>query len=218
MNVNQYINGIMRKIKCGRKKKKEIKKQLLTDINFRLEQGETLADVMSQMGSIKEIADGFNESLTEEEKKNYARTKAIKIAAIIFVVLALIVAAALSLVHLFVPKGIDIEQSENFDKAQVEQAVKDTIELLDNKDYDALQANAIEEMKPYLTEDQMESGKAQLAKDWGKRQFIGKIYMGEISQEKHYAVAEVTVTYENVSVVYRLSYDTDMKLAGLYMR
>ena len=218
MNVNQYINGIMRKIKCGRKKKKEIKKQLLTDINFRLEQGETLADVMSQMGSIKEIADGFNESLTEEEKKNYARTKAIKIAAIIFVVLALIVAAALSLVHLFVPKGIDIEQSENFDKAQVEQVVKDTIELLDNKDYDVLQANAIEEMKPYLTEDQMESGKAQLAKDWGKRQFIGKIYMGEISQEKHYAVAEVTVTYENVSVVYRLSYDTDMKLAGLYMR
>ena len=219
MNVNQYINGIMRKIKCGGKKKKEIKKQLLTDINFRLEQGETLADVMSQMGSIKEIADGFNESLPEAEKKNYARTKAIKIAAIIFVVLALIVTAALTLVHLFVPKGIiDIDQSKYFDKAQVEQAVKDTIELLDNKDYDALQANAIEEMKPYLTEDYMESGKAQIAKDWGKRQSIGKIYMGEINQRKYYAVGEVTVTYENVSVVYRLTYDIDMKLAGLYMR
>ena len=38
MNANQYINGIMRKIKCGGKKKKEIRKQLFTDINFRLEQ------------------------------------------------------------------------------------------------------------------------------------------------------------------------------------
>ena len=218
MNVNQYINGIVRKIKCGGKKKKEIKKQLLTDINFRLEQGESLSNIMSQMGSVKEIADGFNESLTEAEKKNYARTKAIKIAVIVFVVLALILTAILALVHFFVPKGTDIEQSENFDKAQVEQAVKDTIELLDNKDYDALQANATEEMRPYLTENQMESAKAQLSKDWGKRQFIGKIYMAELSQKNHYAVGEVTVTYENVSVVYQLSYNTDMKLAGLYMR
>ena len=199
-------------------RKKEIKKQLLTDINFRLEQGESLPDVMSQMGSAKEIAEGFNENLTETEKKKYVQAKTVKIAVLIFMILALVLTAVLIFVHLLVPRGIDIEQSENFDKAQIEQAVKNTIELFDNKDYAALQANATEEMRPHLTEDQMESAKAQLAKDWGKRQFIGTVYMAEVSQKGNYAVSEVNVTYENVSVVYTLSYDTDMRLAGLYMR
>ena len=219
MNVNQYINGIARKIKCGREKKKEIKKQLLTDINFRLEQGESLADIMSQMGTAQEIADGFNESLTESEQKKYSRVRVIKIIVIVFVILALALASVVALVYLFLPKGVDIEQSEYFDKVQVEQAMKDTIELFDNEDYAALQANAIEEMIPYLTEEEMEKGKNQVSTDWGKRLSIGTIYAEELVQAKrHYAVGEVTVSYENVSVIYRLTYDTDMKLAGLYMR
>lgn len=219
MNENQYINGIVKKIKCGGEKKKEIKKQLLTDIDFRLEQGESLADIMSQMGSAKEIADGFNESLSESEKKKYAKTKVIKTIAIVFVALAVILFAFMTCVRLFLPTGVDIEESEYFDKAQVEQAMKDTIELLDNGDYAALQANAIGEMLPYLTEDGMEKAKEQVSADWGKQLSIGTIYAAEIAQGKrHYAVGEVTVSYENVSVIYRLTYDTDMKLAGLYMR
>lgn len=219
MNVSQYINGIVRRIKCGGEKKKEIKKQLLADINFRLEQGEPLTDIMSQMGTAKEIADGFNESLTESEKKKYAKGKVIKIIVIVFVILALILTSVFALVHLFLPTGVDIEQSEYFEKVQVEQAMKDTIELFDNEDYAALQADAIEEMIPYLTKDEMEKAKKQVSADWGKRQSIGTVYAAEITQGKlHYAVGEVTVTYENVSVVYRLTYNTDMKLAGLYMR
>ena len=219
MNVNQYINGIVRRIKCGGAKKKEIKKQLLTDINFRLEQGETLTDIMSQMGTIKEISDEFNESLPESERKKYAKTKVIKTIAMVLVILAVILIAVLIFVRLFLPTGVDIEESEYFDKAQVEQAMKDTIELLDNGDYAALQASAIEEMIPYLTEDEMEKAKEQVSADWGKQLSIGTIYAAEIAQGKrHYAVGEVTVSYENVSVIYRLTYDTDMKLAGLYMR
>lgn len=219
MNVNQYINGIVRNIKCGGEKKNEIKKQLLADIDFRLQQGESLTDIMSQMGTVKEIADGFNESLAESEKKKYAKTKVIKTIAIVFVALVVVLIAVLAFVCLFLPTGVDIEESEYFDKAQVERAMKDTIELLDNGDYAALQANAIEEMMPYLTEDGMEKSKEQVSEDWGKQLSIGKIYAAEVAQGKrHYAVGEVTVSYENVSVIYRLTYDTDMKLAGLYMR
>ena len=219
MNADQYINGIMRKIKCSGEKKKEIRKQLLTDINFRLEQGESLADIMSQMGNMKEIAEGFNENMPETEKKKYTRTKTIKIIAIVFAVLVLAILAISILVNWLIPKGLDIEQSEYFEKAQVEQAMKDTIELLDREDYAALQANSIEEMIPYLSEDAMKEFKTQLSKDWGDRQSIGTIYLAELEQGKlHFAVGEVTVSYENVSVVYRLTYNTDMQLAGLYMR
>ena len=34
----------------------------------------------------------------------------------------------------------------------------------------------------------------------------------------HLAVGEITVTYENVSATYRLTYDKDMRLAGIYVR
>ena len=51
MNEKHYVNTIARKIKCGGKKKKEIKRQLLMDIHMREKQGERLEDVISQMGT-----------------------------------------------------------------------------------------------------------------------------------------------------------------------
>ena len=45
------------------------------------------------------------------------------------------------------------------------------------------------------------------------------VYMAEVIQGgRHFAVGEMTVTYENVSATYRLTYDENMRLAGLYVR
>ena len=58
-----------------------------------------------------------------------------------------------------------------------------------------------------------------LSDDWGERKKFGAVYMAEVIQgNKHLAVGEMTVTYENVSVTYRLSYDEDLRLAGIYVR
>ena len=55
--------------------------------------------------------------------------------------------------------------------------------------------------------------------DWGERKQFGAVYMIEVIQaNKHLAVGEMTVTYENVSVTYRLTYDEDMHFAGIYVR
>lgn len=58
MTANQYVNTIAKRIKCSSNKKRDIKQQLLTDINLRLEQGERLEDIVAHMGTAKEIADG----------------------------------------------------------------------------------------------------------------------------------------------------------------
>ena len=42
MDAKKYVNAIVRKIKCNGKKKKEIRKQLLMDIDMRMKQGERL--------------------------------------------------------------------------------------------------------------------------------------------------------------------------------
>lgn len=215
MNERQYVDAAARKIKCDRNKKKEIKKQLLTDIRMRTEQGERLEDILSQMGTPKEIADGFNETISVEEKKRYTRNKVLMVAVpVVGVLLCLILA-----VYWIFPKSVDISQSKYFDREQVEAAMKETVELLDEGDYDALQENAIPQMQAVLNAEEMEDAKSLLSDDWGERKLFGAVYMVELIQgNRHYAVGEMTVTYENVSTTYHLTYDQDMRLAGIYMR
>lgn len=215
MNVNHYINKIVRKIKCSTAKKKEIKKELLADIELRQEQGESLQSIISQMGSINEVAESFNENISQKEKRKYVLKKMIFIACLV----AFIVLSAIMVLYKIVPKSVNIENSEYFDKEVVEDTVKETIILLDDEKYSILQENAIEQMKKVLNAEEIGNAKAQVTDEWGKRQSFGTIYMIEMIQGKeHYAVAEIAVSYEYVTAVYRLTYDKDMRLAGLYVR
>ena len=215
MDAKKYVNDIVKKIKCNGKKKKEIKKQLLMDIDMRMRQGERLEEIISQMGTVKEIADGFNENISLKEQKQYARNKVLKIAIPIIVVLVFLIL----FVYWILPKSFDIEQSRYFNREQVEAAMKETIELLDERDYIALQESAIPQMRPLLNAETMDDVKGGLSDDWGERKLFGAVYMVELVQGTgHFVVGEITVTYENVSATYRLTYDKDMRLAGIYVR
>ena len=46
MTVKQYVNGITGKIKCGGEKKKEIRKQLQTEVELKLSQGNSLEEII----------------------------------------------------------------------------------------------------------------------------------------------------------------------------
>ena len=167
------------------------------------------------MGTVKEIAGGFNENISMKEQKQYARNKVLKIAIPIIVVLVFLIL----FVYWILPKSFDIEQSRYFNREQVEAAMKETIDLLDERDYIALQESAIPQMKPLLNAETMDDVKGALSDDWGERKLFGAIYMVELIQgNNHFAVGEITVTYENVSATYRLTYDKDMRLAGIYVR
>ena len=215
MDAKKYVNAIVRKIKCSGKKKKEIKKQLLMDIDMRMKQGEPLEEIISQMGTAKEIADGFNENISPKEQKRYVRNKVVKIVISIIMVLVFLV----SFVYWMFPKSFDIEQSKYFNKDQVETAMKETIELLDAGDYIALQEGVTPKMQTLLNAETIDDVKGALSDDWGERKMFGAAYMVELVQgSRHFAVGEITVTYENVSATYRLTYDEDMRLSGIYVR
>lgn len=215
MKANHYVNKIVKKIKCSSAKRKEIKKELLLEIEMRQEQGESLEGIISQMGNIKEIADSFNENISPKEKKKYRLKK------VIFIVsfAAFILLSASVVMYKIFPKSADIQNSEYFDKQVVENTVKETIILLDDEEYSILQENAIGQMKKFINGEALGNAKAQVADEWGERQSFGTIYMAEMIQgNEHYVVAEVAVSYEYVTAVYRLTYDQDMKFAGIYIR
>ena len=215
MDEKRYVNAVARKLKCGGKRKKEIKRQLLSDIQMRENQGERLEEIISRMGKAEETAESFNESISAKEQRRYAGNRVLKI--VIPIVLALTF-IAVSVYWIF-PKTVDIEKSRVFDKEEVEAAMKETVELLDAEEYAVLQENAIPQMQSFLNAETRESIRETLSDDWGERKQFGAVYMAEVIQgNTHLAVGEMTVTYENVSVTYRLTYDEDMRFAGIYVR
>ena len=146
------------------------------------------------------------------------RTKKTKIVNILIPVVVILI---LDFTYLYriAPGNTGIKESEYFNETQVENAIKNTIDLIDDENYAALRDSADEEMKSVVTKETMEEVKVQISENWGPRQSFGKIYMTEVVQEnEHYAVGEVTVSYENVNVTYRLAYDQEMQLTGLYMK
>ena len=215
MDAKKYANAVAGKVKCSGKKKKEIKKQLMMDIQMRMKQWEQLEEIISQMGTVKEIADGFNENISPKEQRQYVRNRVLKIAIPVIGVLLLL----LLLVYWMIPKSFNIEKSGYFSRQQVEEAMKETIELLDAEDYAALQESALPQMQNLLTAETMDNAKALLSDHWGERKMFGTAYVVELVQgNRHFAVGEITVTYENVSATYRLTYDVDMRLSGIYVR
>ncbi len=198
MNGKGYVNAIVRKVRCGGKKKKEIKKQLLTDVQERLEQGESLDEVIARMGTAKEIAEGFNEDVTPEERERFVRGKVLK--------LTLCIAAALAfsglLVYWSVPGMDGMEEGARFDRERVEAAMKETVELFDAGDYAALQEKSVSRIRPHLNAREMGEARGVLSADWGERKGFGQAEVLDVVQGgRHFAVGEIVVTYENVRAI-----------------
>ncbi|MGN0341172.1 MAG: DUF3887 domain-containing protein [Roseburia sp.] len=215
MTAEKYVKQIVKKIACSSKKKKDIKKQLLAEMEDRSQAGESLTEIMAEMGNVQEIADSFNESISAEEKKRYKVQKILKI--VITIILALVILGALLVWAL--PKQNDIKDSQVFTQDEVESTLLRTIDLLDQGDYDTLQSMGTHEMESTFNVYTMENAKSQISENWGTRTSIGNIYMAEITQmNRHFAVCQVNASYENVSVVYTITFDENMKIAGLYFR
>lgn len=217
MTAETYVKQIVKKVKCGRKRKQDIEKQLLYEIEERIGAGENLQDILSEMGTVEEIAAGFNEGMSEADQKRYRRNTLVKI----LVSIAVLLMALLAVAAWYLPKVNNIGPGDGdvFKRADVEQKLVETITLLDEDDYESLQVVSTSQMANALTEDYMQAAKQQLSEEFGERISVGTIYMQEVRQMGQYlAVCQVTVAYENVSVMYTITFDEDMKLAGLYMR
>ncbi len=213
MNAEKYVKEIVTKVKCTGAKRKEIGSQLLSDIAARREQGETLEEIMESMGQPQEIAEAFCQNLSDADKKAYRRSRIRKI--IVDIVLMLIVVSILT--WWMMPKpavlGDDLSQEE------IEASVENVISLLNEDDFDGLQDIATEELKDKLTRETIDSVRQDISEDWGGMQSIGRVYAQGIKQKGDLIIVTQTdAIYENVSVVYTISFDENLRLGGLYIR
>lgn len=213
--INKYMSKIAKKLQCSKGKREKIKKQITSDIMAEIEGGVSCEEVIARMGIPEEIAEGFNSNFSVEEKKKHKKEKWMKrIAVVAGVVVALSVA-----IYWVFPKPIAIEDSKYFTENELKTQSEYIAGIIGEGDYDALSKSANERMQTVMDPESWNEAKNIFAPDWGELQSYGKTYMSEINQMgKHLAVVQMNVSYENANVTFTISFDKDMKLAGLYMK
>ena len=213
MDAEKYVKKIVRNLKCTGAKKKEIGDSLLSDIAARREQGEAMEQIMESMGSPEEIAEAFSQNLSDADRKAYKRRR-------IGMTIGQIVAALVFLSVLawwMIPKPAAL--GDDLSQEAVTASVENVIVMLNQNDFDGLQELAVDELKSKLTQETMDEVRKNISEDWGEMQSIGKVYMQGLKQKgKVMVVTQVDAVYENISVVYTISFDEDLRLGGLYMR
>lgn len=205
----KYINKIIRKLKCSKKRREEIKRQLLSEME------ESSRDGMQNPENPAEIAAAFNESFSEEEKKVYKKEKWIKIAALIL----LIIIVAAGIIWWMLPKQNWLKDSKIFEEDKVAAQAELVVEYFDADDYEALKVISDDNMKTFFDTQDLKSDKTLIAENWGEQESIGNVYMLEMTQRgRKSAVVQMHVQYENVTVMYTIFFNRDMELEGLWMQ
>lgn len=216
MNKERYIKSVIKKLKCSNKKKKEIKRELKSNLQTAFENGEGWQQIMDRMGNPSSVALEFNENLPETELKTFKKMKRIQIISIIVIILGLIVAG----IYILLPKTYEIENSSVFDKNTVINQAEIIIDLLNKDDYDTIKNEyADSKMEKVLNGNVLADAKKQIGSNWGNFKSFTSVYTAEVKQMgKRYAVTQITALYDNWSVTYTISFDEEMKLSGLYMK
>lgn len=135
------------------------------------------------------------------------------------ITISIIILAVICFIHWSIPKNREIGSSGIYDQNTVEEQAKWIVDKFNDSDSDALISESEDQMKESLTTENIENAKSTVSDDWGAFQSYGDIYTAEIKQRgKIYASAQMTATYENVSITYTFSFDEDMKLVKMYIR
>ena len=130
-------------------------------------------------------------------------------------VLTIVLLAVLSLAVL---GGCAAKLPEGFDEAEVQAAAENVIDLLNQRNAEGLTGLMTEEMKAVLTED-IQAQIFALLDDSGTFQEIVDLKMGGSTQNGiTYVAVAAKAKYEEGEITYTISFDEDMKLAGLYLK
>lgn len=215
MNAEKYAKQVAGHLKCSGKRKREIRRQIASDVQAAMEEGGSLEQVLQDMGEPKALAAEFNESFGEGERRVIKRARLWKILAAVCAVLLLLAAV----IWWSLPKSKFLMDSRTFSKEQVQERAELILELFDQGDYETMRSYMDERLREVITGEILEQNKQILGTDWGGRIAIGNSYLLEVSQfGRRYAVVQMTVSYENTGAVYTMSFDRELRLAGFYMQ
>lgn len=215
MTAEKYVREVGKLLKCRTAKKREIKKQLLEEINSAVGKGQSLDEVLGRMGIPWDFANHYNDQFDKEEKKAAKREKTWKVWGIILSFLLIIAIAA----YWKLPKFSDIGESSVFDETQVRAQAEEIIRFYSEDNFHSVTERMDENMKTVINAATLQYMKTQVSEDFGELVSFDEMDTAEAVQDgKNYAMVQVQVSYENVSVFYTITFDEELKLAGFYIK
>lgn len=111
--------------------------------------------------------------------------------------------------------------SDAFDEDTVKKAAEQAIEYINDNDFDSVCAMFGDELKAGLTAEDLKSGTDKTIGDAGAFvEFKNEVIFGQKlkSTGEDIAVAVIVAKYENKKATYTISFDTDMKMIGIYIK
>lgn len=215
MTKQDYVKQVVKNLEYPQDKKADIERQLLSDIEIALGEGRKLEEILAEMGKPEALAKEFNENFGGSSKPQKKRHRTI----IVILVVAAVLAALAGLAYWAFPKTRDIGDSGVFTAYVVEQYSTAVVDAFSRGDYDTLESYYSKEMREAVTRQMLEELKPVIGDDWGEYRGAGTAYMAEVSQRgKAYVLVQLNASYENVSVTYTLTFNSEMQLVGFYMK
>ena len=124
----------------------------------------------------------------------------------------------LAVMSLAVLGGCAAKLPEGFDETEVQAAAENVIDLLNKRDSEGLTALMTEEMKAVMTEDIQAQIFALLDSSGAFQEILGLKMAGSTQHGVTYVAVAAKAKYEKSEITYTISFDQDMKLAGLYLK
>jgi len=111
--------------------------------------------------------------------------------------------------------------SSSFDKEEVTDKAKAVVDVISSRDYAAVVALIRSDLQDQITADQLQQAwDEQLAAAGTFSDFKSIVTksQNDKNSNEEYAVVILEAVYENKTLIYTLSFDTDLELVGLYMK
>ncbi|MCR4642677.1 MAG: DUF3887 domain-containing protein [Lachnospiraceae bacterium] len=215
MNAKRYVRYIVKELKCSSRRRREVRKELLAKVTS--QSGETLSydELRKEIGEIYDVINEYNDGMSAGEKKKYKTEHTIRVLIPVLLFISILIGGIIFIL----PHKSDISSGRYFTESALTERLQKDITLLNKEDYEALRAGSTEAMKAILVDGLMASIRQKTGSDWGAFVSTGEPQCSDVLQYgKHLAECEVTVTYENRDVLFRITYDSEMKLTALYVR
>lgn len=112
------------------------------------------------------------------------------------------------------------ELSNEFDQEQVEELAISVVNMVNKEDAEGIKAISNEEMKQAMTDDIFEQV-FDMVKQFGEYKEVSEIDVTGVedkASKEPIAVVVLKAKYTDKEAIYTISFDTDMKLVGLYVK
>ncbi len=219
MNKESYVKAVAKRLTCSKARKPSSCATSNPTSPLLCQQARPGSRWESRMGDPRQVAQEFNEDLSEAERaagKKRKRTKTIAIVATVAVAVAAIIGAA---AWWAVPKLSPAGQSSNLSEQQVIEQAQKVAEVVGEGDYDKLRPMLDDAAAEALTEPVMKDAHALFGDDWGALKSFGNTYATGVTQMGMTGNAvNLVAIYENTTVTFDIGFNEDLKIIGLNMR